>query len=161
MSTKYGVAAFAAFALLGIANAPAAFAETSAPGFAVQKAADAGIRAGYQAYARGDYKIAATITQKATAKGMKKSRRSIAYSNLCAALGQQGALVEAGEACDTALTLAPKNWQARNNLGVVHYLAGDKEMASADFAAAAKFPKAELAQANADLLASTKMAASE
>ncbi len=161
MSYRHGIAAVAAFALLGVFGAPAAHAESGTPSFAVQNAADSNIRGGYNAYARGDYKQAGTFLTRATAKGNKKSRRSIAYANLCANLGQQNNLDAALEACGTALELAPTNWRALNNRGVVKYLAGDKIAANADFTVAAASPKAELAQANADLMAGIKLATAE
>ncbi len=158
MSYRHGLAAIAAIALLGVFGAPAAYAETGAPSFAVQNTANSHTRMGYNAYARGDYAKAAVYSTKGTAKSFKKSRRSIAYANLCASLGQQNTLDAALEACDAAIELSPANWRALNNRGVVKYLAGDKISAAADFANAATAPKAELAQANADLLAGIKLA---
>jgi len=148
-------------AVLGLVSIPAAQASAVIPQFAVQNAANSNIRGGYNAYSRGDYKIAKTFNARATASGIKKSRRSIAYSNLCATLGQLNSLAEALDACNLAVKMAPNNWRALNNRGVVNYLAGNKQAALADFTAAAGSPDAALAQANANLLAGTKLATSE
>lgn len=161
MSYVKGLAATAALAFIGVLATPAAHAEAGTPAFAVQSIAGSHMRLGYNAYQAGDYEKAARFTTKGTVKGIKKSRRAIAYSNLCAALGQQGVLDAAREACASALEMAPNNWRAMNNRGVVNYLAGDKVAASTDFTTAAKTPDASVAKANADLLAGTKMAASE
>ncbi len=161
MSYRHGLTAVVAFALLGVVSAPAAHAETTTPSFAVQSTAGSHARLGFNAYERGDYAKAISFTNKATAKGIKKSRRSIAYANLCASYGQQSELDAALEACNTALELAPKNWRALNNRGVVYFLSGNKEAAKADFTTAAGEPKAVVAQANADLMAETKLAIAE
>jgi len=161
MSYVKGLAATAALAFIGVLATPAAHAEAATPAFAVQSTAGSHMRLGYNAYQAGDFEKAAKFTIKGTKKGIKKSRRAIAYSNLCAALGQQGALDAAREACASALEMAPNNWRAMNNRGVVNYLAGDKVAAGADFAKAAADTNANVAKANSDLLAGTKMAASE
>ncbi len=160
MSYRNGIAAIAAVAFLGLVSVPAVSAETGTPSFATQSAANANIRGGYNAYARGDYKDAVTFNKRATKKGLRKSRRSIAYANLCASYGQLGDLDAALEACNTAMELSPKNWRAGNNRGVVEFLAGNKMAALADFTASAALPDANIAQANADMMAATKMAAS-
>ncbi len=161
MSYRKGLAVTAAIAVLGLVSIPAAQASAATPEFAVQNAANSNIRGGYNAYTRGDYKIAKTFNVRATAKGIKKSRRSIAYSNLCATLGQLNTLDAALDACNSAVKMAPNNWRALNNRGVVNYLAGKKDAAMADFTTAAGSPDAALAQANADLMAGTKLATSE
>lgn len=162
MSIPQTLAALAAVSTLALAGAPAALAQNATPSFAVQTAADSYIRGGYSAYERGHFRKSAVFSVHATAKGNKKSRRSIAYANLCAALGQQARLDAALDACNSAVDLAPANWRALNNRGVVHYLSGDLAAASADFAAAAAAPKAgKLAQDNASLARSAKLAVAE
>ena len=161
MSRPQTLAALVAASALAIIGAGAALAANDAPSFAVHSAANTYIRGGYSAYERGEFKKSAVFSRRATAKGNKKSRRSIAYANLCAALGQQNKLVAALEACDSAIALDPKNWRARNNRGVVEYRLGKSAAAAADFAAAASAPKADLARANAALLAGPRLAASE
>jgi len=161
MSYVKGLAATAALAVFGVLATPTAHAEVGSPAFAVQSTAGSYMRLGYNAYQAGDYKKAAKFTTKGTVKGIKKSRRAIAYSNLCAALGQQGTLDAARKACASALELSPTNWRALNNRGVVNYLAGDKTAANTDFTTAAENADASVAQANAEILAGTKMAASE
>ena len=160
MSLRHTLAAIAAASAFSIIGAGTALAGNS-PSFAVQSAADTYIRGGYSAYERGAFKKAAVFSRRATAKGNKKTRRSIAYANLCAALGQQNQLDAALAACDSAIALNAKNWRAYNNRGVVEYRLGQSEKAAADFAAAAQAPKADLARANAALVSGPKLAASE
>ncbi len=161
MSYRFGLAALAATASFALVGLPAAVAETTAPSFAVQNAANTYTRLGFKSYERGNYEKAANYATKGAAKGFKKSRRAIAYTILCASLGQQNALDEALAACDAAIELSATNWQAVNNRGVINYLAGNESIALADFTAAAALPKGEFAQANVDLLAGIKLAASK
>lgn len=160
MSYRYGLVAFATIATLGFTNAPA-FAKTATPSFAIQSTSDTYTRLGYKAYQKGNYEKAGHYATKASAKGNQKSRRAIAYTLLCASLGQQNAFEAALEACDSAIELSPSNWRAVNNRGVVNYLTGDKTAAAADFAAAAALPDAALAQANVDTLASVKLVSAD
>ncbi len=163
MKLKNGLGALAALTLVGTLGIPAAHAQNAdtAPMFAVQTAADSNIRGGYNAYGHKEWKKSAFFNKKGAAKGNKKSRRSIAYSNLCAALAQQGKLDEALAACNAAVEMAPANWRALNNRGAVNLLSGNEAAAHADFAAALPLAKgaAEVTH-NAALDSSTKLARS-
>ena len=163
MKLKNGLGALAALTVVGTFGIPAAHAQDAhtAPAFAVQTAADVYIRSGYSAYARGDWKKAVLFSKKSTAKGIKKSRRSIAYANLCAALAQQNKLADALTACEAAVEMGPTNWRALNNRGAVNLLSGNGAAAHADFSAA--LPLAEGAAQvthNAALASGAKLARS-
>ncbi|MCW5725654.1 MAG: hypothetical protein KIS81_11965 [Maricaulaceae bacterium] len=124
-------------AALAAVPAAGALAQTAAPQFQVQAAADGLIRAGVQAFERGQYDRSASFSQQAINRGLNNSRRAIAYNNLCAALGAAGDLDGARAACESSLA-ASVSAQAHANLGAVLTLAGDAAGAQQHLAAASQ-----------------------
>jgi len=127
---------FAALALTLTAFAAPALAADNAPQFSVEKTATRSIASGATAFNKGDYSKSAAYSRYALKQGLKKSRRTVAYSNLCAALGADGRYDEALEACDSALKVSPQNWQAFSNRAAVNWLSGDKTQAMQDISSA-------------------------
>ncbi len=113
-------------------------ASSTAPQFGVVSNATGSIGAAATAFERGDYAKSITFSRYALKQGLKKSRKATTYSNLCAALGAQGNFGEALTACNSALEIAPQNWQAYENRATVHWLSGNQEAAKVDMATASK-----------------------
>ncbi len=113
-----------------------ALAADSAPQFSVAKTATRTIASGASAFQKGDFQKSIAFSRYALKQGLKKSRKAVAYSNLCAALGAEGRYDEAVDACDSALKIAPQNWQAFSNRAAVNWLSGDKMQALQDIEAA-------------------------
>ncbi|PHR91341.1 MAG: hypothetical protein COA69_12585 [Robiginitomaculum sp.] len=132
------IAAFTALTATFTGMAFAADMAEATPQFSVQSNATRSIRSGASAFEQGNFAKSVVFSKRALKEGLKKSRKTVAYSNLCAGLGAQGAYDDAREACDSALKIAPQNWQAFSNRAVVNWLSGDKEQAAADFASAQK-----------------------
>ncbi len=109
-----------------------------APQFGVASNATRSIGAAATAFEKGDYSKSITFSRYALKQGLKKSRKATAYSNLCAALGAQGSFGEALTACNSALEIAPQNWQAYENRATVHWLSGNQEAAKVDMDRASK-----------------------
>lgn len=86
-------------------TAPAMAADSGS--FTVVTTSDANIRAGAQAFEKGDYKKSIGFTRAALKTPLSKKRKASAQSNLCAAYAGLGDMSAAKEACDTALTLRP------------------------------------------------------
>lgn len=108
----------------------------AAPQFTAQQSTKRVVNKGFSAYTKGDFSKSAAYSRYALQQGLKKSHKTIVYNNLCAALGTQGRYEEAIEACNTALELAPSNWQAYSNRAAANWLAGDKLQARQDIKSA-------------------------
>jgi len=123
----------------GLFTALAAPAMASEAGmqFSVESNATRTISAGATAFERGSFDKSEAFSRHALKQGLKKSRKAAAYSNLCAALGEQGELEEAMESCNKAVNYNPKNWRALSNRAVLHAKAGNQDAARADISAAA------------------------
>jgi len=120
---------------LTVLAAPA-LASDGAPQFSVQSTATRSIASAATAFEKGDFSKSAAYSRHALKQGLKKSRRTVAYSNLCAALGAQGQYDKARDACDSALKASPQNWQAFSNRAAVNWLSGDKTQAMQDISSA-------------------------
>lgn len=149
-----------AVSLAAIAFSPAAIASDATPVFASKSISNSKIRAGIQAFEKGDFTKAAFFQKTALKSGLSKSRKVAAYTNLCAAEAALGDLEAATSACATALQMAPDTWQAMNNQGVVIWLGGDYARAADRFAAAqsAAGSTSDLALKNAQLASAGKVA---
>ena len=114
--------------------APAIAGETVgvAPQFSVSSNATRSIGSAASAFEKGNFSKSVSFSRHALKQGLKKSRKTVAYSNLCAALGAQGEYGEAIEACDSAIKIAPTNWQAYSNRAAANWLSGNKEAALVD-----------------------------
>ena len=104
--------------------------------FSVESNATRSIRASATAFDKGQFKKSVSFSNYALKQGLKKSRKTAAYNNLCAALGAQAEYESAMEACNAALELKPENWRALSNRAVIYSLTGDEEKARADMQAA-------------------------
>ena len=104
--------------------------------FSVESNATRSIRSAATAFEKGQFSKSASFSKYALKQGLKKSRKTAAYSNLCAALGTQGEYDDALEACDKAIDLAPQNWRALSNRAVIYSLTGNEEQAREDMQAA-------------------------
>ncbi len=123
--------------LTGPANfATASEAAANRPQFTAQQSTKRVVNKGYRAYAEGNFSKSAAYSRYALQQGLKTSHKTIVYSNLCAALGIQGRYADAIEACNTALELAPGNWQAYSNRAAANWLSGDKQQARQDIKSA-------------------------
>jgi len=147
-------------AVAGLSLAPVAFAADATPVFASKTISNSKIRAGISAFEKGDFTKAAFFQRAALKSGLSKSRKTAAFTNLCAAEGALGNLDAAKAACDSALQLAPTSWQATNNQGVVSWLSGDIIAAGELFASAkeAAGDKDQLASQNYQLASQFKLA---
>ncbi|PHR58678.1 MAG: hypothetical protein COA43_10505 [Robiginitomaculum sp.] len=122
---KTSLKSVAAIALtLGFAST--AFAADHTSEFGVTSNATRSIRSAASAFAKGDFANSEAYSRRALKEGLKKSRKAVAYSNLCAALGAQGELEAAQEACASALKIAPKNEQALANQAALKAHAGSE-----------------------------------
>ncbi len=83
--------------------------------YAVRSTSDVNIKMGVKAFKAGEFDRAVAFNQKAIKSGLSKSRKAIAYSNLCAALAAQGDRAAAVAACDSALALRPELKEAAQN----------------------------------------------
>ncbi|PHR59247.1 MAG: hypothetical protein COA47_09805 [Robiginitomaculum sp.] len=146
--------------LAGIAMAPMATAAGAEPTFALKSNSNGKIRAGANAFQKGDFSKAAFFQKAALKSGLSKSRKAAAYTNLCAAEGALGNLEAAKTACASALELRPDAWQAANNSGVVEWLAGDHEAAAVTFASAVELAgeKGAIARTNAVMAGASQLA---
>jgi len=116
--------------------AMASDAPASSPQFTAQQSTKRVVNKGFSAYTKGDYSKSVAYSRYALQQGLKKSHQTVVYNNLCAALGTQGRYDAAIKACDTALELAPSNWQAYSNRAAANWLAGDKLQAKQDIESA-------------------------
>lgn len=107
-------------------------AASVAPAFSVSSNATRSIGSAASAFEKGNFTKSVSFSRHALKQGLKKSRKTVAYSNLCAALGAQGEYGEAIEACDSAIKIAPTNWQAYSNRAAANWLSGNKEAALVD-----------------------------
>lgn len=130
------------FAGLTVAIAAPAVAgeamDNVAPQFSVSSNATRSIGSAASAFNKGNFSKSVSFSRHALKQGLKKSRKTVAYSNLCAALGAQGEFGAALEACDSAIKIAPTNWEAYSNRAAVNWLSGNKEAAMADMEAVQK-----------------------
>ena len=120
----------------GLAFCTNAVAGDTHPQFSVQSNATRAIRSSVNAFHAGKFDKSVAYSRYALKQGLKKSRRSVAYSNLCAAQGVQGHFDKAMEACNQALEVDPANWQALSNRAAVHWLMDNKANAKTDILAA-------------------------
>lgn len=127
-------AALATIMLTGLTTT--AMANEASLQFSVESNATRSIRSAATAFERGDFSKSASFSKYALKQGLKKSRKTAAFSNLCAALGAQGELEDAMEACNKALDLVPKNWHALSNRAVLYSLNGEDDLAKQDLQAA-------------------------
>lgn len=107
-----------------------------APEFFVASNATRAIQNAAKAFHRQKYDKSVAYSRYALRQGLKTSRRTIAYSNLCAALGAKGAYEKAIDACNLAIQTDPENWRAIYNRGVVYARTGAREKSNADMRAA-------------------------
>ncbi|WP_420432360.1 hypothetical protein [Hyphobacterium sp.] len=143
--------------------APPALQAQSADGpqFAIQSTATGIIQLSARKFERGEYRQAAAIAQQATERGLTRSRRSAAWSNLCAARAMQGQEEVALVACETALEL-DASWQANNNYAVVLLRNGQLAEAHTHLAIAYDLaPDASIVAANQTILSSRTLAAAQ
>lgn len=127
-------AKFATLVLAGLTTT--AIANEAQLQFSVESNATRSIRSAATAFERGDFSKSVSFSNYALKQGLKKSRKTAAYSNLCAALGTQGEYDDALEACNEALDLAHQNWRALSNRAVIYSLTGNEEKAREDMQAA-------------------------
>ena len=120
----------------GTASAGETQTANSAPHFTVEQSGKRVIKQGVIAYNKGDYAKAAAFNRDALHQGLRIKHKTIVYSNQCATLGSQGRYEQALAACDSALKLAPTNWQAYSNRAAVNWLSGDKVQAKLDIKSA-------------------------
>ena len=104
--------------------------------FSVESNATRSIRSGATAFEKGQFAKSASFSNYALKQGLKKSRKTAAFSNLCAALGAQAEYETAMDACNKAIDLAPQNWRALSNRAVIYSLTGNEEKAREDMQAA-------------------------
>ena len=123
-------ATLATLVLAGITTT--AIAEEAKLEFSVESNATRSIRSAATAFEKGRYSESASFSQYALKQGLKKSRKTAAFSNLCAALGVQGEYEDAMEACNKALDLDADNWRALSNRAVINSLTGNEELARED-----------------------------
>lgn len=60
-----------------------------------------------KAFKKGEYERSAAFSKRALKDGLSKSRKAIAYANLCSAEAASGNMEAAAEACDASLELQP------------------------------------------------------
>ncbi|MBL4618293.1 MAG: hypothetical protein JKY46_11420 [Robiginitomaculum sp.] len=147
-------------AVASLSVAPVAFSADANPVFATKSISNSKIRAGVNAFEKGDFTKAAFFQKTALKSGLSKSRKVAAYTNLCAAEGALGNLQDAKTACSSALQIAATSWEALNNQGVVQWLSGNTAAAAELFAAAqsAAGGKGEIATQNYQLASQFKLA---
>lgn len=109
-----------------------ALAGDNVPQFSVIRTSTNTIAAGADAFKRGDLTKSESFSRHSLKSGLSKSRKAAAYNNLCAALGTKGDYASALEACDKAISLKPKKWQAYSNRAAVNLLKGEKKLAAED-----------------------------
>lgn len=83
------------------------FAADAPTGFTVKSTTNSYVKMSVSAYKDGDYERSANFSRRALEDGMSKSRRAIAFNNLCAAEAALGNMDAAAEACMSALELRP------------------------------------------------------
>ncbi len=120
----------------GTASAGETQIADNAPRFIVEQSGKRVVNNGVLAYNKGDFSKAAAYNRDALHQGLKKSHKTVVYSNQCATLASQGSYERALEACDEALELMPTNWQAFSNRAAVNWLTGDKVQAKLDIKSA-------------------------
>ncbi len=104
MTIRKTVLSLAAAAML----APAvAFAGDAPTDLTVKSTTNAYVKMSVRAFNEGRFEDSANYSRRALKDGMSKSRRAIAYNNLCAAEAAQGNMDAAAEACADALELRP------------------------------------------------------
>lgn len=131
------------------------------PQFALQTTSTGIIQLSARKFERGEYRQAAAIALQATERGLTRSRRSAAWSNLCAARAMQGQAEAALAACETALEL-DASWEANNNYAAALLRAGRLAEAQRHLAAAQRLaPDAPVVAANQSLLSSRTLAAAQ
>lgn len=127
-------ATIASLALAGMAGS--AMANDAQLQFSVQSNATRSIGSAATAFERGEFSKSVSFSKYALKQGLKKSRKTAAYNNLCAALGVQAKYEDALDACNKALNLKADNWRALSNRAVIYSLTGNEEQARADMQAA-------------------------
>lgn len=98
--------------------APSFAQDLSPDQFALQTTSTGIIQLSARKFEDGQYRQSAGIAAQAIDRGLTRSRRSAALSNLCAAQAMQGQYDAALESCGTAVELR-NSWQANNNYAVV------------------------------------------
>ncbi|WP_429912716.1 hypothetical protein [Glycocaulis sp.] len=121
---------------LSVASASAAEAQACEPSFVAQSTAHRSVRASVQRLERGQWRETAHFANEALSRRNAAPTMAAARTNLCAALANLGD-AGAADACDAAVEANEGGWEALNNRGAAHYLAGNTAAAAADFAAAA------------------------
>ncbi|MFC4724889.1 hypothetical protein AB6B38_02320 [Glycocaulis abyssi] len=121
---------------LSVASATSAEAQACEPAFVSQSTAHRSVRASVQRFERGQWRQAAHFANEALSRRNAAPTMAAARTNLCGALANLGD-AGAAEACDAAVEANEGGWEALNNRGAAHALAGNMAAASADFAAAA------------------------
>lgn len=104
-----GLALPAASAMAADAPAPAPYT------FTVKTTTDYHVKAGAEAFKRGDFQRSVSYANAALKAGMSDRRAAVAQSNLCASYAHLGDLEKAAEACDAALELRPGYSAAESN----------------------------------------------
>lgn len=110
----------------------------TAPGFNVQVSSKKSVNRAVTAYNKGNFRTSIAYSKNALIQGLRTPVKSVAYSNLCAALGAEHRYKEARKACDSALKLDAGNWQAYANRASVNWRDNDEVQARADLRAAKK-----------------------
>lgn len=136
IKTALATALFAAMATPALAN-------DTALQFTVESNATRSIGASATAFNKGEYAKSISFSSYALKQGLKRSRKAAAYSNLCAALGEQAEYELAKEACDRAIETNPKNWRALSNRAVINSLIGDEASARQDIDSAILLAKSD------------------
>ena len=125
-------------AALAVLASPMSFAQScqTEPSLAGHRTANGAVRAQYTAVERAEWHNVVHIGEGLVETGLSARNRTAAWSNLCAGYAATGEVDAAVAACDSALELRATAWRARNNRGVAHWVAGNREAALADFEAA-------------------------
>ena len=107
---------------LPAASAMAADAPTAAPvSFSVKTTTDYNVRAGVDAFRKGNFERSVAYNEAAIKSRMSAKRKAVAQSNLCAALANLGELEKAEAACDAALELRPDLKEAAQNKSALNF----------------------------------------
>ena len=108
------------------------------PDFRLQMTGKRSVNLAVTAYNKGKIHASIAYSKNALIQGLRLKDKSVAYSNLCAALGTEHRYKEARSACDKALKLNPENWQAYANRASVNWRDSKYAQARFDIKAAQK-----------------------
>ena len=123
LNIRKSILAIATVAMLAPTTA---FANDAASGLTVKSTSNAYVKMSVKAFNAGEFQSAADYSKRALKDGMSKSRRAIAYSNLCAAEAALGNDEAAAEACASALELRPGYELAEANQSALTVLFAEK-----------------------------------